>query len=354
MPKKKKKKRNPLSEEDRLPCSMELDTSGHNSAKIPLEETRISKEDPYMTYDWGTNFFKLALKNVSGDTVSVKGVKILMEIIDEYASSTIYNCELSPWPAKKKKGKKGKGGKGGYYYHKECKFLQAGLFKIKFSILKGASCKEDIEIPPIEMTTNVVVKEALFEVTTLETQQKNTIIQLKRRTNASIEFRVELPCKLAKILKEDYERINVANLLLKLPVSRQHVRKITSDIVREYSQDLISENTSSCSGIALVHDLASLVDTYWRYISFAEERAQITMLLKKFENVKPSYIVGSVHLLRLLIWIPKLVSETKMDSSNLKQLHNVLGIVTRYMERHTRVLFSRIEYVEKKFYFRPT
>jgi hypothetical protein len=160
----------------------------------------------------------------------------------------------------------------------------------------------------------------------------------------SWKFRIEIPEELKYVLVSDGELVS-QNKLFGLP-AKTSVGTILSDYVKHVEKiqlDNIGAVTEIMLGIKEFFN-----STVRHQLLYKQEKPQYTNKVAK-ENVTPSDIYGSPHLLRLMVKIGPLLNQSKINAtseSNVGLIENIIGDFLFYLEAKRPSLFTSKNYTE--------
>jgi mortality factor 4-like protein 1 len=160
----------------------------------------------------------------------------------------------------------------------------------------------------------------------------------------SWKFRIEIPEELKYVLVSDGELVSQKKLF-GLP-AKMSVGTILSDYVK-HVEKLQLDNIGAVSEVILgIKEFFN--STVCLQLLYKQEKPQYANKVAK-ENVAPSDIYGSPHLLRLMVKIGPLLNQSTIDAtseSNVGLIENVIGDFLIYLEANRSRLFTSKNYTE--------
>ena len=160
------------------------------------------------------------------------------------------------------------------------------------------------------------------------------------------KFRIVIPEELKYVLISDNNLVCTKKSLFGLPAKTS-----VSTILNEYSKH--AEKSQFENSMAINEVMAGLKDlfdaTVGSHLLYRLEKTQYNEKVID-NNLLPSQIYGSAHLLRLMVQIGPLLNRSNIDTStvaNVTFIENIICDFLLYLEKNTGRLFASKNYTEK-------
>ena len=158
-------------------------------------------------------------------------------------------------------------------------------------------------------------------------------------------FRIDIPEELKYVLVSDMDLVTVKKSLFGLP-AKTSVATILSDYVKHVEKNQ-SENAATVNDVmAGIKDLFNA--TVDSQLLYRLEKNQYSEKVLK-ENLLPSQVYGSAHLLRLMVKIGPLLNASNLDTTaeaNVSLIENIICDLLLYLESNSYRLFTSKNYTE--------
>lgn len=164
----------------------------------------------------------------------------------------------------------------------------------------------------------------------------------------SWKFRIDIPEELKFVLVSDMDLITTKKSLFGLP-AKTPVATILNEYVK-HVEKMQLDNAGAISEVMLgIRDFFDA--TIGSQLLYNVEKAQFAEKVSK-EDLQPSTVYGSAHLLRLMVKIGPLLNKSNIDTStesNVTLIENIISDFLTYLEANRSRLFTSKNYTEAPF-----
>ncbi|KAM0684731.1 Esa1p-associated factor [Mitosporidium daphniae] len=166
-----------------------------------------------------------------------------------------------------------------------------------------------------------------------------------------IEMKIPIPNNLKAVLVDDFEAITKNQMVLKTPAT-----PTLSQVLAMYLEDQYPEDGTCTQQREVAREVCEGLCDYFNvalgsFLLYPFERVQLKDVLKTSEAAPLSQIYGAIHLLRLFVKIPSLLSQTATTISTSAVLRDEFIKILQFLDQKHDTLFpdSIYEFAEPSY-----
>lgn len=162
-----------------------------------------------------------------------------------------------------------------------------------------------------------------------DVEEVDDTVELDSERAGKHEIKLKIPGQIKKYLITDWENITRTKLVTKSPASHTITKIFT-----EY----LESKTKNKENHEVTHEVLEGLKEYFNkslgaLLLYRFERPQYTDLQKEMEASQPCNLYGAVHLSRLFVKLPELLSHTKMNTADKTLLQSKLGDLMKWLAK---------------------